>query len=84
VEGDQDNASPKYRGRNSLRHRRAKDRELEWVLNQSPLRQLEDQAEEIIELLKRWKEERGKTPQVLEGSRVKGVRKSARLKSWKL
>jgi hypothetical protein len=58
VEGKQKETPPEHRDHGSLRHRRTEDRELEYPLHQSPLRQLEDQTGEIMELLKWWKEER--------------------------
>jgi hypothetical protein len=45
------------------------DGKVEYLLQQ--LRQLEDQVGEIKELLKRWKEERGKMVQLLGGSQAK-------------
>lgn len=54
---DQEKASPKHRAHDTLWHRRTEDRKMERLLAPATVQPLQDQAEEILELVKRWKVE---------------------------
>ncbi len=71
VEGDQENASSESRAQDALWHRRAEDGKVEYLLQQPPIRQLEDQVGQVLELVKLWREEKEKTGQSSRDSKVK-------------
>jgi hypothetical protein len=69
VEGDQNVASPEYRAHDTLLYRHVEDGKFKGF--QQQIRQLENQGREIKELVKGFKEERGKTAQMLGDSQMK-------------